>query len=64
MRSFTEIAIFIFALVAMLHILRLLFGWEVVINGVVIPMWASLLGFIIAVGLAIMLWRESRQGKV
>jgi hypothetical protein len=27
------------------------------------PMWASYLGFIIAAGLAIMLWRESRSGK-
>ena len=63
MKPFTAIAIFIFGLIALLHILRLLYGWEVTINGIVIPMWASVLGFIIAGGLLIMLWHESRQRK-
>ena len=63
MELFTRIAISIFVIIALLHILRLFFGWEVTINGVVIPMWASVLGLIIAVGLAIMLWRESRGEK-
>ena len=64
MKPFTAIAIFIFGLIALLHVFRLLYGWEVTINGVVIPMWASILGLIISGGLAIMLWRESRQGKL
>ena len=63
MKPFTAIAIFIFGLIALLHILRLLYGWEVTINGIVIPMWASILGFIIAGGFVIMLWHESRQRK-
>ena len=61
MKPFTAIAIFIFELIALLHILRLFFGWEVIVNGFVIPMWASVIGLIIAGGLAIMLWYESRQ---
>lgn len=63
MKPFTTIAIVIFALVAALHVLRLIFGWEAVIDGLVIPMWASVVGLIIAGGLAVMLWRESRPEK-
>ena len=62
-KPFTTIAIVIFSLVAVLHVLRLIFGWEAAINGLVIPMWASLVGLIIAGGLAVMLWRESRPEK-
>ena len=62
-KPFTTIAIVIFALVAALHVLRLIFGWEAVIDGLVIPMWASVVGLIIAGGLAVMLWRESRPEK-
>ncbi|MBI3292293.1 MAG: hypothetical protein HYZ73_05740 [Elusimicrobia bacterium] len=61
MKPFTKIAIGLFALVVLLHILRLFFHWEVIVNGVVIPLWASVLGLIIAGCLAFMLWRESRQ---
>ncbi len=63
MKPFTTIAIVIFSLVAVLHVLRLIFGWQAVIDGLVIPMWASVVGLIIAGGLAIMLWRESRPQK-
>ena len=63
MKPFITIAIVIFSLVAVLHVLRLIFGWQAVIDGLVIPMWASVVGLIIAGGLAIMLWRESRPEK-
>src|SRR5207245_7043078 len=62
-KPFTTIAIVLFSLVAVLHVLRLIFGWEVVINGLVMPMWASVVGLIVAGGLAVMGWREARQGK-
>ena len=60
MKPFTTLAIAIFTIVAVVHLLRILLGWEVLIQGTVIPMWASYLGLIIAGGLAVMLWRESR----
>ena len=63
MKPFTTIAIVIFSLVAVVHVLRLIFGWEAVINGMVIPMWVSVVGIIIAGGLAVMVWRESRPEK-
>jgi len=42
------------------HLFRILMGWEVIIQGAVVPMWASYLGLLIAGGLAFLLWRESR----
>jgi len=62
-KPFTNLAIILFSLIALLHVLRFFGGWEVIIHGVVIPMWASFVGFIIAGGLAVMVWRESQQGK-
>lgn len=60
MKPFTTIAVAIFTIVAVVHVLRILLGWEVVVGGTVMPMWASYLGLIIAGGLAFFLWRESR----
>ncbi len=61
MKPFTTIAAVILALVALLHLLRLFMYWEVTVNGLVIPMWASVLGLVIAAGLAVMLLREARK---
>ncbi len=58
MKPFTLIAIVVFVLVALFHVARYFLGWEIIINAVPIPMWVSLLGFVIAGGLALMLWRE------
>jgi ABC-type Fe3+ transport system permease subunit len=63
MKPFTTIAIVIFSLVAVLHVLRLMFRWEVVINGLVMPMWVSVVGIIVAGGLAVLVWREAKPGK-
>lgn len=59
-RPFTLLAVLIFAVVALVHLLRLAYGWAVTINGAAIPMWASILGLAISAALAVMLWRESR----
>jgi len=59
-KPFTTISVGVFALIALVHVFRLLFGWVVTIQGSVVPMWVSALGVVIAGGLAVMLWRESR----
>jgi hypothetical protein len=59
MKPFTAIATAIFTLVAVAHLLRLVFGWEVVVTGYVIPVWWSGIGLVVAGGLALMLWREA-----
>jgi hypothetical protein len=59
MKPGTTLAMLVFLLIAVVHVLRILGDWEVVINGRAIPEWTSILGIIIAGGLAFLLWRES-----
>ena len=59
MKPFTTIAAVIFAIVSAGHILRLIFGWEVSVATVHIPMWLSVFGAVIPGALSCMLWRES-----
>jgi len=61
MKPFTTIGIFVFLIIAFIHLLRLYFGWEVIMNGMIFPIWISVPGFLIMAGLALMLWRESRK---
>ena len=61
MKPFTTIAAVIFVLIAVAHILRIFFGWEVTVNGMAVPKWASVAGLVIAAGLAVMLLREARK---
>ncbi len=61
MKPFTTIAIVFLSLIAIMQLTRFVRGWEVMINGVSIPLWASGLAFVVAGGLAAMLWRESRS---
>lgn len=56
----TLIAIVLFSLIALLQLLRFVLGWEVMVDGMAIPVWASAIGFAVAAGLALMLWRETR----
>jgi hypothetical protein len=60
MKPFTVVAIVVFALIAILQLTRLMLGWEVSVNGVAIPVWVSGLAFVVAGGLSVMLWRETR----
>jgi hypothetical protein len=60
MKPFTTIAVIIFSFVGLEHLLRLFFGWEVILDGMILPVWISAPGFFLASGLAFMLWRETR----
>ena len=60
MKPFTTIAVVVFAVISLVHILRIIFGWEVVIDHVVIPIWASGVGALLSGLLAVMVWKESR----
>lgn len=39
---------YIFAIITILHLLRILKGWEVNIGGLMIPVWVSLLAIFVA----------------
>ena len=60
MKPFTTTTLGLLALVAIVHALRLLMGWSITVDGTDIPTWASVVGFVIAAGLAVGLWRETR----
>jgi hypothetical protein len=63
MKPITNLAIAIFILIAVMHLMRLVFGWEVTLNGLVIPMWVSVMALLIAGALAYFLWREAYKSK-
>jgi hypothetical protein len=60
-KPFTVIAIVIFSLIALLQVLRFILGWEVTVNGMRVPVWASAIASVIAAALAVMVWRETRR---
>ncbi len=60
-KPFTIVAIVFLALIALVQLLRFILGWEVVVNGVTVPVWVSGIAFAIAAGLAAMVWRETRK---
>ncbi len=58
-KPFTTVAVVLFALMALVHVLRLMFSWEITVDGMTIPMWASAVGAIVAAMLAILVQREA-----
>jgi hypothetical protein len=60
-KPFTTVAVVVFSLVALLQLLRVALGWEVTVNGIVIPLWASVIACVVAATLAFMLSREARS---
>lgn len=63
MKPSIALAIVIFAIVAVLHLLRILMGWDVTIGSFGVSMWVSYFALIITAGLAFILWRESSRKK-
>jgi hypothetical protein len=47
-RSFFLVSGIIFLIIAFLHLLRIVLGWEAVIAGWIVPRWVSWLALIIA----------------
>ena len=60
MKPFSTIAVVIFSIISLAHLLRLFFQWEVIVNGFILPQWVSIPAFVILGALAFMLWREAR----
>jgi hypothetical protein len=59
-KPFTIIAIVMFAIICIAHILRLILGWEAEINHMAIPVWISVIGALFSGLLAVMIWKESK----
>ena len=60
MKPFTAITVVLLALIAAAQLLRFVLGWEVTVNGLIVPVWPSGIAFVITAGLAVMVWREAR----
>ncbi len=61
MKPAALIATLFLALIALAHLLRIVFQVEVTAGPLVIPMWASGLAAVGPGALAVWLWREQRQ---
>ena len=61
MKPFTTLASVLFGLMALAHLCRLIWRCEIVVNDMVVPQWVSVVGLVVAAGLSLMLWRESRR---
>lgn len=60
MKPFTTLAAIVFALIALIHLYRLIWPFDVVVHGMIVPQWVSIAGLVVAGTLAFMLRRESR----
>ena len=58
MKPFTKIASILLALVGLLHLARVILNMQVIVGSFEIPMWVSIVGFIVPSTLSIGLWRE------
>ena len=61
MKSPNVLASVLLAVVSLAHLLRLIFGVPVTVADRIIPMWVSAVAFVLAGGMAVMLWRSGRQ---
>ena len=59
-KPFTMIAVLLFAVMALLHVYRLVTHFQIILGSHTIPIWASYVGVVVAGGLALMVYRENR----
>ena len=61
MKRFTKISALLLAIVAILHLLRVIFNIEVTVDTLNVPMWISIVGFFVPAILSAGLWKESKK---
>lgn len=60
MKTGTLLAIILLILIALAHLLRLIFGTEIIIAGTPVPQWVSAVAVVVPAGIAWLLWKESK----
>ena len=60
MKTGTLLAIIVFTIVAISHLLRVLDGTQIVVGSTTIPIWVSYVGTLLPGLIAFLLWKESR----
>ena len=61
MKPFTLITVVVLALIALVHLVRLFAGWDVVVTGFAIPVWWSAPVVVLFAGLSWLVWREAND---
>ena len=62
MKPGSLIAVILFSLVAVGHLVRIVLGLHVTVETTAIPMWVSVVGALVPAAVAVKLWRESHPG--
>jgi hypothetical protein len=57
-----RVASVVFALVCLLQLFRLVTGFEVLVAGQAMPLWANAIAFLVAGGLSYWMWLLSSRG--
>jgi hypothetical protein len=63
MKPFTRIASVLFGIIALLHLLRLMYHFEIVVGSYQVPLWISIGGFVATFILCIGLWKEADRKR-
>ena len=61
MKTGSLLAIIVFTIVAVAHLLRLVDGTQIVVGSTSIPMWVSYVGILVPGLIAFLLWKETRS---
>jgi uncharacterized membrane protein len=61
MKPATTIVTCLLVVIAIGHLLRLIFRMDIMVNGMFVPVWVSAFGFIVPLVLAWLLWRENKS---
>ena len=59
-KTYMTVTATLFLIVAIMHLLRIIFGWPVEIGGLNIPFWVSWLGVLVAGALAYLGFTQKR----
>jgi len=59
MKTGSTLAILVFMIIAIAHLLRMVYGVNMLIGNWNVPMWLSLLGIVGPAAIAWLLWREN-----
>jgi hypothetical protein len=60
-RAFCTLAAAIFALIALLQLIRIVMGWSVTLNGVDVPFWVSWIAVTVAGALSFVGFRSAMR---
>ncbi|HXM37729.1 MAG TPA: hypothetical protein VN908_03600 [Gemmatimonadales bacterium] len=61
MRRYEQVSGAFFSVVAAVQLMRVILGWPVQVAGVAVPLWASVLAFLITTAFAIWAFRTAKS---